>query len=59
MKKMMLLSLISLMISACASTVTTYDANGKMIGSCHAERGFIIGGGANCIGSANQEGRLR
>jgi len=49
----------ALLISGCASTVTTYDSHGRMIGSCKAERGFIIGGGAGCSGNANQEGRDR
>ena len=46
-------------LTGCASTVTTYDSNGRLIGSCEAERGFILGGGAGCSGSANQEGRNR
>ncbi|WP_298144746.1 hypothetical protein [uncultured Acinetobacter sp.] len=59
MKKMMLLAFTALALTGCASTVTTYDSQGKMIGSCQAERGFVIGGGANCSGYANQEGRIR
>lgn len=59
MQKLMFMTCILLFVTGCVSTVTTYDSNGKMIGSCHAERGFIVGGGASCIGSANQEGRLR
>ncbi|MFV5525843.1 hypothetical protein VXQ23_14455 [Acinetobacter variabilis] len=43
-------------LTGCASTVTTYDSHGRVIGSCKAERGFVIGGGAGCSGSANQEG---
>ena len=43
----------SFLMTACASVVTTYDSNGHKIGSCTAERGFIIGGGASCSGSAN------
>ena len=60
---MKLIAVITLAVTAvltgCASKVTTYDSNGRLIGSCKAERGFIIGAGAGCIGSANQEGRDR
>lgn len=49
----------SMLMTGCASTVTTYDAQGKIIGSCKAERGFVIGGGSHCEGRANQEGRNR
>ena len=51
--------LTAIILTGCASTVTTYDSHGKMIGSCKAERGFVIGGGAGCTGSPNQEGRTR
>lgn len=47
----------TLLVTGCASTVTTYDATGAMIGSCKAERGLVIAGGASCTGHANQEGR--
>ena len=60
---MKLIAVITLAVTAvltgCASKVTTYDSNGRLIGSCKAERGFIIGAGAGCSGSANQEGRDR
>ena len=59
MKKLMLVTFAALLLTGCAATVTSYDANGKTIGSCQAERGFIIGGGASCSGLANQEGRVR
>lgn len=57
--KALVTALTVMMVAGCASTVTTYDSQGKMIGSCKAERGLIIGGGAGCSGSANQEGRVR
>ena len=47
----------AVLMTGCASTVTTYDSRGQVIGSCKAERGFVIGGGAHCSGHANQEGR--
>ena len=59
MKKLMIWIVSVIVLTGCASTVTTYDTNGKMIGSCQAERGFMLGGGASCIGHANQEGRIR
>ena len=49
----------TLFVTGCASTVTTYDSTGTMIGSCKAERGFVVGGGASCTGHANQEGRTK
>lgn len=42
-----------LAVECCVSTVTTYDANGKMIGMCESKRGFVIGGGSGCTGSAD------
>lgn len=45
------------LLGGCASTVTTYDASGKMIGMCKAKQGFILGAGASCTGTANQEGK--
>ncbi len=45
------------LLSGCVSTVKTYDANGKMIGSCEAHGGFLIGAAAGCSGTANQEGK--
>jgi uncharacterized protein YceK len=57
MKAIVLAGLVAVFVSGCASTVTTYDSEGKMIGSCKATGGFIIGGGAGCSGSANQEGK--
>ena len=60
MKLSALIALVAtVVLTGCASTVTTFDSHGRMIGSCKAERGFIIGGGAGCSGSANQEGRGR
>lgn len=47
----------AVLMTGCASTVTTFDSNGRMIGSCKAELGFVIGGGAGCTGHANQEGK--
>jgi uncharacterized protein YceK len=48
---------VVVLMTGCASTVKTYDATGKMIGSCEAQKGFIIGGHAYCEGHANQEGK--
>lgn len=45
----------TLLVSGCASTVTTYDASGKMIGKCEAKSGFILAGGAGCSGTSNGE----
>lgn len=60
MKTLTLMGCITaILMSGCASTVTTYDSQGKIIGSCKAERGFVIGGGSHCEGRANQEGRSR
>ena len=50
---------LALVLTGCASTVTTFDSHGRMIGSCKVESGFIIGGGAGCSGPAIQEGRDR
>jgi uncharacterized protein YceK len=50
-------ALALLALSGCASTVKTYDANGKMIGMYTAKQGFILGAGATCTGTANQEGK--
>lgn len=44
-------------ISGCASSVVTYDSEGKMIGKCEAKKGFILGSNASCSGTANQEGK--
>lgn len=49
----------ALLMTACAAKVTTYDAQGRVIGACTAERGFIIGAHAGCTGTANQEGVRR
>ncbi|MCU4313307.1 hypothetical protein KTG68_15325, partial [Acinetobacter variabilis] len=32
----------TIVLTGCASTVTTFDSHGRMIGSCKAESGFII-----------------
>lgn len=52
-----LTSAMLVLLSGCVSTVKTYDANGKMIGSCEAHGGFLIGAAAGCSGTANQEGK--
>ena len=58
MKYAFSLSVLSFaLLTGCASTVTTFDANGKVIGMCKAKQGFILGAGANCSGTANQEGK--
>lgn len=57
-KTAVLCALVALLASACASTVTTYDSRGKVIGTCKAQAGFVVGGGAHCTGSANQEGAM-
>ncbi|MCO8085170.1 MULTISPECIES: hypothetical protein [Acinetobacter] len=60
MKLSALIALVATVIlTGCASSVTTFDSHGRMIGSCKAQTGFIIAGGAGCSGSANQEGRDR
>lgn len=60
---MKLMTITTLVLTAllvgCASKVTTYDSTGRMIGSCSAQSGFMIGAGAHCEGKANQEGRDR
>ena len=38
---------------ACTSYVKTYDAQHNLLGSCVAKKGWIFGGGASCVGSAN------
>lgn len=53
MRKFLGLMAVGLSLTGCVSTVTTYDANGKMIGMCESKRGFIIGGGSGCSGSAD------
>ena len=53
MKKLLGVAVIGLLASGCVSTVTTYDASGKVLGMCEAKRGFVIGGGAHCGGTAD------
>jgi hypothetical protein len=48
---------LPMLASGCASSVVTYDSEGKMIGKCEAKKGFILGAGAGCAGTANQEGK--
>lgn len=57
MKTTLCFAVLAALLSGCASTVTTYDADGKMIGKCVANSGFILGTGASCSGTANQEGK--
>lgn len=45
-----------LLITGCSAKVVTYDAMGKVIGSCKATSGFILGARAICYGGANSEG---
>jgi hypothetical protein len=59
MKLIISVVLSALALSGCASTVTTYDAAGKVIGSCKSTGGFIIGGGSACRGTANGEGAVK
>jgi hypothetical protein len=59
MKSMIFAGMVAAFISGCASTVTTYDSEGKLIGSCKSKGGFVIGGGAGCTGTANQEGKAK
>lgn len=57
MKKIYLLGLVFssvLVFSGCVSTVKTYDAYGKLTGSCTASQGLFWGGAAHCYGYANQ-----
>ncbi len=58
MKYLMSLAIVSICFtSGCASSVVTYDSEGKMIGKCEAKKGFILGAGAACSGTANQDGK--
>ncbi|MEB3767844.1 hypothetical protein [Acinetobacter sp. MD2] len=56
--KIVLLTFITLAgaLTGCASTVKTFDSNGRPIGSCESKLGFG-GGTASCTGYANQEGK--
>ena len=49
--------LATILMTGCASKVTTYDAQGQLIGSCVSSSGFVLGAQASCIGHANQEGK--
>lgn len=40
----------------CSSHVVTYDASGKVIGSCKATRGLLSTASASCSGSGNATG---
>ncbi len=53
MRNLFGVALIGLLTSGCVSTVTTYDANGKMLGMCESKRGFVIGGASHCEGNAD------
>ena len=53
MEKFLGVIVAGLLLTGCVSTVTTYDASGKVLGMCEAKRGFVIGGGANCDGTAD------
>ena len=57
--KLSVFALISIVFVSvgCASKVTTYDAQGRVIGSCVSSKGFVLGASASCTGTANQEGR--
>lgn len=43
-------------LTGCSSIVITYDATGKVIGSCKATRGLLSTAGAHCSGSGNATG---
>lgn len=51
MKKMIVL-LVAIAASGCTSYVKTYDADGKLTGSCRSRRIPVIGGQAVCNGTA-------
>ena len=54
MKYLMSLTMAAICFtSGCASSVVTYDSEGKMIGKCEAKKGFILGAGAGCGGTGN------
>lgn len=57
MKLVKLLVLSSVItLTACSSLVVTYDAKGKVIGSCKATRGLLSTASASCTGSGNSDG---
>lgn len=42
------------LFSGCISSTRSYDAQGRLLGSCEAERAWILGGGrVVCVGSSN------
>ena len=43
-------------LAACSSKVVTYDATGKIIGSCMATRGLLSTASAHCSGSGDALG---
>lgn len=43
-------------LAACSSKVVTYDATGKIIGSCKATRGLLSTASAHCSGSGDALG---
>lgn len=45
-----------IVLTACSSVVVTYDAQGKVIGSCKATRGLLSTASASCSGSGNSMG---
>lgn len=54
MKITLVLAAAVLMMSGCVSSTRSYDANGRLLGYCEAERAFFLGNaGATCIGSSN------
>ena len=53
MKYLMSLTMAAICFtSGCASSVVTYDSEGKMIGKCEAKKGFILGAGVKVIDEA-------
>lgn len=55
MRRMILAALLTMVgaTAACTSYVKTYDAQHNLLGSCTAKKGWLFGGGASCVGSAN------
>ena len=56
MSRIIAVTLIGLLpfLVGCVSTTRSYDAHGRLLGYCEAERAFFLSGsGAVCMGSSN------
>lgn len=51
-----LLMACMVILTGCSSFVVTYDASGKVIGSCKATRGIFSLATASCSGNGNNTG---